>query len=322
MNIQVDFNKMLCPAKQIINGISILEFIEKYALTGYQLVNVQIGYDNAVYFLLSGEIPKRIDGMFVNTIANTDYKALCLYVNWLDGTIINEKLYNLGIHEMNFHFIQPIGDDILLLGARCLISSDGVAQKNVVIVDKMGKVIREFCVGDGIQDCIVTSEEQIITSYFDEGVFGNYGWGGKYTPIGECGLIKWNSQGDILWKNENYDIFDCYAMNLDNNENLWFYYYDEFELVKTDFKHDIAYNIDIEGSSAFVFMEYGKYMLIDGGYDNHMKYKLAEISKDKIKLLSDVDINCDKEAKQVMLYAARGTKAIFHENGNFYMKEF
>lgn len=89
----------------------------------------------------------------------------------------------------------------------------------------------------------------IITSYFDEGVFGNYGWD---EPLGACGLIAWTSEGTPLWKNENYSIYDCYAISLDEEENLWFYYYDEFRLVRTNFKEDFVFELPIEGSGAFL----------------------------------------------------------------------
>ena len=51
-------------------------------------------------------------------------------------------------------------------------------------------MLSRFCLGDGIQDCVVKKDGTIITSYFDEGVFGNYGWD---EPLGDCGLIAWTS---------------------------------------------------------------------------------------------------------------------------------
>lgn len=58
--------------------------------------------------------------------------------------------------------------------------------------------------------------------------------------------------GTPLWKNENYSIYDCYAISLDEEENLWFYYYDEFRLVRTNFKEDFVFELPIEGSGAFL----------------------------------------------------------------------
>ena len=53
-----------------------------------------------------------------------------------------------------------------------------------------------------------------------------------------------------LWKNEKYSIYDCYAISLDEEENLWFYYYDEFRLVRTNVKEDFVFELPIEGSGA------------------------------------------------------------------------
>jgi hypothetical protein len=56
-----------------------------------------------------------------------------------------------------------------------------------------GTLIKEILLGDGIKDMKVTDKEVIWTSYFDEGVFENYGWD---EPIGSCGLPAWNQDGD------------------------------------------------------------------------------------------------------------------------------
>lgn len=109
----------------------------------------------------------------------------------------------------------------------------------------------------------------IITSYFDEGVFGNYGWD---EPLGACGLIAWTSEGTPLWKNENYSIYDCYAISLDEEENLWFYYYDEFRLVRTNFKEDFVFELPIEGSGAFSVAPSGNTFLFQGGYQQRDKF--------------------------------------------------
>lgn len=48
-----------------------------------------------------------------------------------------------------------------------------------------------------------------------QGIFGNYGWD---EPIGNCGLIVWDENGNIVWKSK-YLIYDCYAMNVDDRGN-------------------------------------------------------------------------------------------------------
>ena len=175
---------------------------------------------------------------------------------------------SLGLLKFQFHYLRPAGDHFLLLGARCAYREHGPDQ-NAWIVSRDGAVLSCFCLGDGIQDCVVKKDGTIITSYFDEGVFGNYGWD---EPLGACGLIAWTPEGIPLWKNEKYPIYDCYAISLDEEENLWFYYYNEFRLVRTNFKEDAVFELPIEGSVAISVAPSGDTFLFEGGYQKHGKF--------------------------------------------------
>ena len=73
----------------------------------------------------------------------------------------------------------------------------------------------------------MTEENKIWTSYFDEGVYGNYGW---EVPIGRNGLRAWDSNGNEMYQYPNseqnkYFIDDCYALNIVADEEVWFYFY-------------------------------------------------------------------------------------------------
>ena len=71
-------------------------------------------------------------------------------------------------------------------------------------------------------------------------------------------------------RDRKYSIYDCYAISLDEEENLWFYYYDEFRLVRTNFKEDLVFDVPIEGSGAFSVAPSGNAFLFQGGYHrNH-----------------------------------------------------
>lgn len=185
------------------HGVNLKELLGKYEISLSSVVCIKLGYDGNIYVLLSSHIPERIDGMFVNTVANSDYSALVLIADWQNEEIISHSLVKLGRHRMNFHFLQPIGDDFLLLGARCEYSKTRGPEMNAAIVNSSGEVLCEFCLGDGIEDCIVTADERIITSYFDEGVFGNYGWD---SPIGSSGLVVWDRGGNVLWESKRNTI--------------------------------------------------------------------------------------------------------------------
>ena len=126
--------------------------------------------------------------------------------------------------------------------------------------------------------------------YFDEGVFGNYGWD---EPLGACGLIAWTSEGTPLWKNEKYSIYDCYAISLDEEENLWFYYYDEFRLVRTNFKEDLVFELPIEGSGAFSVAPSGNAFLFQGGYQQRDKFYFLTAHGDRLGQKQKAIPTCD-----------------------------
>lgn len=284
---------------------------KQYGLEHETFVNDTIGYDGSVWLLFARSVPKRINGMFVDTEANTDYHALCLWVNWTDGTLLGGELYPLGFHEMNFHHVMPLGEDILLVGARCRKYKDGTAENNGVLLKKDGTKLAEMCLGDGIESCIVTEDGRIITGYFDEGVFGNFGWD---QPVGACGLIVWDSRGQRLWENKKYPIYDCYAMNVDEQGALWFYYYDEFHLVKTDFKRDVIYRPKAEGCSAFLINRSHTALIMDGGYGRHSQFYRYEIKGDQLGSRAPSEVIFREKPLLLSSYRFRGAKAVLTDS--------
>lgn len=285
------------------------ELLERHKLTECMFVNMQIGYDDKVYMLFSAAVPERIDGMFVNTCADTFYYALMLDVDWCEGRALHCEKLDLGRHEMNFHFIQPVGENILLLGSRCLNKNDG-PENNAVIVGLDGCEKEKFCLGDGIADCIVTENEEIITSYFDEGVFGNFGWN---EPVGSCGLIVWSADKKIKWEAER-EIYDCYAINLDAQGNLWYYYYDDFLLVKTDLKTETVYEPRIKGASGFLVTYDMGHLIIEAGYNKYSEFKVARFNGDTVGAYEDVNFLYNDKNIVPKRFDFRGSKTVFMDD--------
>lgn len=178
-------------------------FMKENQLDEATLVDYCTGFDSYIYLLFSRTPPQRFNGMFVNTIANAEYTAVKIKVDWNEGRIVSIQIHALGIHRLNYHYIRPLCGNFLLLGARCHYNDGNNPENNALVIDEAGSKKYEMCLGDGINDCITTEDGKIITSYFDEGVFGNYGWD---QPIGSSGLIVWDVTGRILWKNEKIDF--------------------------------------------------------------------------------------------------------------------
>jgi hypothetical protein len=99
-----------------------------------------------------------------------------------------------------------------------------------VIYDEHGQVRGEMDLGDANEDLQTTSDGRIWVSYFDEGVFG----GG----IGSAGMVCFDETGTPIFKYAEFaerhnlpPIFDCYAMNVVNGDEVWLSYYSAFPLV-------------------------------------------------------------------------------------------
>ncbi|MDN3577823.1 hypothetical protein QWZ03_13700 [Chitinimonas viridis] len=177
----------------------------------------------------------------------------------LDILIANERF--------NIHLVQPLGQDILLACARSYYRGPDDYELNGRLYGRDGALKQEILLGDGIEDMQTTKHGEIWTSYFDEGIFGNYGW---HDPIGSSGLIAWDALGQ---KRYEYgppagldSICDCYALNVGSDDDVWCYYYTNFPLVHLYQKRIAsAWHIPVRGSRAFAIA--GGYALFAGSYD-------------------------------------------------------
>ena len=178
-----------------------------------------------------------------------------------------------------FHHAQPLPEGFLLVGARCWWTPDG-PDKNAVVCDHVGRVLRRFTLGDGIQDVRTTADGTIWVSYFDEGVFGNYGWGGPGPePIGASGLVAFDPSGRELF---HYDpsaagtgmISDLYALNVADRE-VWAYFYTEFPLVRIRDGAYTTWSLGLAGAGALAVRF--PHVLLYGGYERRDRVCLVAL---------------------------------------------
>ena len=278
--------------------LNVYELFEKHGTLGLSLVNVAVGYDGKLYFLFSSGVPKRISddrGSFVNTKADAEYTAVVVTPDWKTGEILETARLNLGRHAMNFHFLRPYPNDIfLLLGARCRYhGEDGEPEKNGVIVDAEGEVIDERCFGDGIRDCVVREDGTIFVSYFDEGIFGNYGWD---DPIGYSGVCAFDEEAEVIWRADD-DICDCYAMYLEDNGDIWYYYYSDFKLVRgnpSKLWYGKSFDPGISGARFIAVCGNGCKLVINGGYYARREHYMAfTFDGDDLKSEGEVEFTAE-----------------------------
>jgi len=114
------------------------------------------------------------------------------------------------------------------VSSRCEWRGQDDYDLNGVVFDpKTGKVSR-ILLGDGITSAQVDALGRIWVSYYDEGIFGNYGWGGSGPPpIGSRGLVCFSELGEKVWEYPvSYEIDDCCALNVSDAEAAIFFYAD------------------------------------------------------------------------------------------------
>lgn len=304
---------------QLTNPVSIRELTEKHNLDKYTLVRICIGYNDEVYFLFSANNSNRVIAKNTLTQEKSRYMMIHGIVNWCKEELIGDECFDLGIYRTNHYLIQPIDNNILILSARTGVLKNGDYENNALIINTQGEILRTFCLGDGIEDCIVTKDSKIITSYFDEGVFANASSG--EAALGNAGLVVWDSTGRRIWQNEKYAIYDCYAINIDEQENLWFYYYDDFNLVRTDFRKDLVYHPEISGMNSFLLTK-GNQILCDGGYNKHGQLCKMDILYDRLENTEIVNMEYNAHVLLLKNYTFRSSKAIFVDNrDNLYLKD-
>lgn len=172
--------------------------------------------------------------------------------------------------DTTFPLIQPLSQNgMLVVGARCRWHN-GQADRNATVFDSKGSRIRELVFGDGIQEVQVDREGDIWVSYFDEGVFGNFGWN---EPFGASGMLRLNARGEILWSFQppaGFDfICDCYAMNV-ADDATWSCYYTDFPIVRVDRSGTRSGWTNRVGGASVLAVDQHRVLLF-GGYHPHEK---------------------------------------------------
>ncbi|WP_433890553.1 hypothetical protein [Streptomyces sp. CA-111067] len=118
---------------------------------------------------------------------------------------------------------------------------------------------------------LTTPTGHIWVGYFDEGVYGNYGWGdsGAPRPMGASGLVRFAPDLRMDWHFpweaglSRGAISDCYALNVDG-ETAWTCYYTDFPIVRvrdgalTGWRNPVQgpKALAVEGSRAALFGGY------------------------------------------------------------------
>ncbi|AFS70313.1 hypothetical protein [Exiguobacterium antarcticum] len=165
-----------------------------------------------------------------------------LFDQWRTTTIVAQA-------ETEFSYVDAFSDGrILLVASRCDDDVDGSWLPNAFIYDPSGHLLDRFCLDDGIQNVHVDEKDQIWVSYFDEGVFAD----AATNSIGSFGLAVFDEHGQAVFKNKDYPIDDCYALNVCSSNDAWFFYHPDYRIVHLENGKGTSYAAPLRQFSDFI----------------------------------------------------------------------
>lgn len=193
---------------------------------------------------------------------------------WREGEI---RTLEIPDEPLVVDFVQPTRDGVLLASARCRLQRNGPEQ-NAVEYTWTGQEKARFTLGDGIEDVRTTPDGSIWVSYFDEGVFGNYGWqesDSECVAAMGCGCFDFRGVPRFSYSAEEAgteEIYDTYALNVSGNDDVWLYFYAEFPIVHIkrgkyetwSLGAEGAHGLAIDDSRALLFGSYEQRNLLRG----------------------------------------------------------
>src|SRR5262249_4405358 len=142
----------------------------------------------------------------------------------------------------------------------------------------------------------IDARDRIWVGYYDEGVYGNFGWGNAQgsAPIGAAGLLCFDRSGKKIWEYDAPEdvgtIDDCYALNV-SSSGVWAYHYSDFPLVRVDCETMDLSTWSTPGHGGGALATNGEAVLLYGGYDTQRgTCRLFELRHGAALLRADVSL--------------------------------
>lgn len=271
--------------------------VELSSLAGYRAVSTNIGANGDVIRMF---VPEGVaDSLFatVRGIGGASFPKTHTDEAYSTTVVIEGEtgrtMSELPPLALTFPMVQtfPSGE-LLVVAPRCKRFTDGTHEFNAQRYDADGS-FNEFCLGDGIQHVQVDRRGRIWVGYFDEGVFGNFGWGSPEgpEPMGAAGLVCYDRSGREIWNfspPEGMDyIADCYALNV-AADYVWACYYTGFSIVRIDSQGKVdAWQTKLRGPRSLAVT--ASSVLAFGGYgENANSCVLLRLGQGRADIVAEV----------------------------------
>lgn len=171
--------------------------------------------------------------------------------------------------NVTFPFIQPLPDGgFAVVGARAWWHEEG-PEHNAHLYTPEGELRLTGCIGDGIARLQTDGQGRLWAGYFDEGIFGNFGWGGLGPePLGAAGIVAWSPALEVDYELSapGSMLADCYALNV-AEDAVWACTYINFPVIRI--ANASATVIPTSGlSGPRVILAHGDRVALFGSYDD------------------------------------------------------
>jgi hypothetical protein len=290
-------------------------------LEGYEPATVTLAHDNSL-LILAAKPPRDLHehkGIGIFPKIHPHLPSEFLLIRY-DGN--NTSKIFLHSQNWNYHHAQVLpNDELLLVCSRSMYRKPDDFDLNGQVFASDGIHRRSFLIGDGVQEIQSTADGCIWISFFDEGIYGNYGW---QNPIGASGLIRMDQFGKIQYQFVPPEglgpIDDCYALNVASPNDTWLYYYSDFPLVRVVDNQVVDFwRCPVHGAKAFCVAR--DYIVMQGGYDEpNVIHCLRQSNRRRLKHVASYNlIDEDNLLMKSPSMTGRGPYLLITNNSRCYL---
>ena len=231
------------------------------ASDGYALITKSVANDGSLLFLFIEPAGKDAvheqysapGGIFPQSTMGTARRFRLVQTEAAQARVVELPKLDITFPHVD---VFPSGK-VLVAGARCEWRGERDYDLNGMVFDPATGRLSRILLGDGIEALYVDDLDRIWVSYFDEGVFGNFGWGLRGPPcVGAAGLVCFSETGDKIWEySADPPIADCYALNVTGAEAA-IYFYTEFPVCRISSDFGLKYwNSGLSGCHHFAISD-------------------------------------------------------------------
>lgn len=223
--------------------------------------------------------------------------------------------------SVTFPLIEEFSDgSFLVVGARCTHHASG-PENNALVIDRDGQVVREGCLGDGIEHLMVAPDDTVWTGYFDEGIFGNRGWetgSRSREPLGSDGVVAWSADFEKLQGAGISVVADVYALNV--GAETWACTYPDFPLLRMgDGTARLIPTHRLDGVRGLAAS--GDRVGLIGSYDDPLRWVCGRVDGDRFVETERGRLICDVATQRWSAVSCRGPQAHLFDGPDWYTVE-